>query len=124
MPLLHGCVRQRAASQQACARWRSGQLRAARTHTHTHTCTLAPRPQGANGAGKTTTFKVVTGQLAPDAGDALVAGASVVAQRGAARRALGYCPQFDGLPAAMTGGALVFWKRDGLEKGRVPQVAR
>ncbi|GBF94218.1 hypothetical protein Rsub_06488 [Raphidocelis subcapitata] len=57
---------------------------------------------GANGAGKTTTFKVVTGEVSPDAGDALVAGASVLSARSEARRMLGYCPQFDGLPAAMT----------------------
>ena len=66
-----------------------------------------PLTQGANGAGKTTTFKVVTGEVAPDAGDAFVAGASVLLRRAAARRALGYCPQFDGLPATMTGGGLV-----------------
>ena len=69
---------------------------------------LSPLPrrqaQGANGAGKTTTFKVVTGEVSPDAGDACVAGASALTQRAAARRALGYCPQFDGLPAAMTAG--------------------
>jgi hypothetical protein len=69
-------------------------------HRHPHNIEL----QGANGAGKTTTFKVVTGEVDPDAGDAQVAGASVLLRRGAARRALGYCPQFDGLPSAMTGG--------------------
>ncbi|KAI8469139.1 MAG: hypothetical protein J3K34DRAFT_522412 [Monoraphidium minutum] len=62
---------------------------------------------GANGAGKTTTFRIVTGEAAPDAGDAFVAGASVLLSRGAARRALGYCPQFDGLPGAMTGAEVL-----------------
>ena len=38
-------------------------------------------PQGANGAGKTTTFKVVTGEVSPDGGDAFVGGASVTWQR-------------------------------------------
>jgi hypothetical protein len=74
-------------------------------------------PQGANGAGKTTTFKVVTGEVTPDAGDVSVTSEvtrhpgdtqltsySVLTHRAAARRSLGYCPQFDGLPAAMTGG--------------------
>jgi hypothetical protein len=62
--------------------------------------------QGANGAGKTTTFKVVTGEVPPDAGDAFIAGASVLSARSEARRLLGYCPQFDGLPAAMTPGGV------------------
>lgn len=58
---------------------------------------------GVNGAGKTTTFKVLTGEVRPDSGDAAIAGHSVVTQLAAARRRLGYCPQFEALPAAMTG---------------------
>lgn len=56
-----------------------------------------------NGAGKTTTFKILTGEVTPDTGDALIAGHSVLTQRSAARRSLGYCPQFEALPSAMTG---------------------
>lgn len=76
------------------------------SHSYSAAFHYPPFPffKGANGAGKTTTFKVVTGEVIPDSGDALVAGASALHCRGAARRALGYCPQFDGLPAAMTGG--------------------
>lgn len=58
---------------------------------------------GVNGAGKTTTFKVLTGEVTPDAGDALVSHFSVLTQLAAARQRLGYCPQFEALPAAMTG---------------------
>ncbi|EFJ47840.1 hypothetical protein VOLCADRAFT_43193, partial [Volvox carteri f. nagariensis] len=58
---------------------------------------------GANGAGKTTTFRMLTGEVMPDAGDARVAGFSVRKQLAAARRQLGYCPQFEALPGAMTG---------------------
>ncbi|KAF8072728.1 Abca17 [Scenedesmus sp. PABB004] len=58
---------------------------------------------GVNGAGKTTTFKLLTGEAAPDAGNATIAGRSVLTQLAAARRCLGYCPQFEALPGAMTG---------------------
>ncbi len=53
--------------------------------------------------GKTTTFRMLTGEVLPDAGDALVGGHSVRRALGAARRQLGYCPQFEALPGAMTG---------------------
>ncbi|KXZ53111.1 hypothetical protein GPECTOR_7g1001 [Gonium pectorale] len=58
---------------------------------------------GVNGAGKTTTFRVLTGEVLPDAGDAAVGGHSVRTHLAAARRQLGYCPQFEALPGAMTG---------------------
>ena len=50
---------------------------------------------GVNGAGKTTTFKMLTGDVAPSAGDALVGGVSVSRDLRRAREHLGYCPQFD-----------------------------
>ncbi|GIL83990.1 hypothetical protein Vretifemale_12715 [Volvox reticuliferus] len=62
---------------------------------------------GVNGAGKTTTFRMVTGEVLPDAGDARVGGFSVRTQLAAARRQLGYCPQFEALPGAMTGREVV-----------------
>lgn len=46
---------------------------------------------------------MLTGEVLPDAGDALVGGHSVRRALGAARRQLGYCPQFEALPGAMTG---------------------
>ncbi|GIL59335.1 hypothetical protein Vafri_14231 [Volvox africanus] len=62
---------------------------------------------GVNGAGKTTTFRMVTGEVLPDGGDARVGGFSVRTQLAAARRQLGYCPQFEALPGAMTGHEVV-----------------
>lgn len=57
---------------------------------------------GVNGAGKTTTFRLITGEEAPDAGDAFLWGHSLLTEQGAARRCLGYCPQFNALPPQMT----------------------
>lgn len=57
---------------------------------------------GQNGAGKTTTFRMLTGEEAPDAGDAFVGGASVSKDPAAARRAAGYCPQHNAALAQMT----------------------
>ena len=79
---------------------------------------------GVNGAGKTSTFKVLTGEETPDGPeslregggirgslhgrpDALLSGHSIVTHRSAARQILGYCPQFDGLPSALTGRELL-----------------
>ena len=45
---------------------------------------------------------MLTGQELPDQGDARVAGHSVVRHRSRARRQLGYCPQFEALPGALT----------------------
>lgn len=58
---------------------------------------------GVNGAGKSTTFKILTGEVAADTGDALIAHHSILTQLAAARQCLGYCPQHEALPAAMTG---------------------
>ncbi|KAL4853959.1 ATP-binding cassette sub-family A member 3 [Chlorella vulgaris] len=62
---------------------------------------------GVNGAGKTTTFRMLTGEVAPDSGDALVGGLSLLRQPAAARQLLGYCPQASALPAQMTGREVV-----------------
>jgi heme ABC exporter ATP-binding subunit CcmA len=48
---------------------------------------------GANGVGKTTTLRILTGLLAPDAGDAFIGGCSIVRCRDAAQMALSYLPQ-------------------------------
>lgn len=52
---------------------------------------------GANGAGKSTTQQVLHGSLRPTSGDACVGGISVVHDRAAAQRLVGYCPQTDPL---------------------------
>lgn len=48
---------------------------------------------GPNGAGKSTTLRMVAGVLLPDAGDARIAGHSILAERRAAQAALGYLPE-------------------------------
>ncbi|KAG2483446.1 hypothetical protein HYH03_017700 [Edaphochlamys debaryana] len=79
---------------------------------------------GVNGAGKTTTFRILTGEVPPDAGDARVGGASVRTQRSAARRRLGYCPQFEALPGAMTGRevATMYARLRGVPEPSVPAL--
>ncbi len=45
---------------------------------------------------------MVTGEVLPDRGDALVCERSVTRDLSGARRHLGYCPQFESLLVAMT----------------------
>ncbi|XP_075922320.1 uncharacterized protein LOC116941141 isoform X1 [Petromyzon marinus] len=62
---------------------------------------------GVNGAGKTTTFKMLTGDIQPSGGDAIIRtqnGALLKMEK--ARRTgtlIGYCPQFDALDDLLTG---------------------
>ena len=58
---------------------------------------------GSNGAGKTTLVKMLTTLLPPSAGDAFVAGASVVATPALVRRRIGYVPQMLSADGALTG---------------------
>lgn len=57
---------------------------------------------GPNGAGKSTTMKMLTGYLAPSAGEATIAGHSVSTDRLAASRHLGYLPENGPLYVEMT----------------------
>ncbi|XP_033096938.1 ATP-binding cassette sub-family A member 2-like isoform X2 [Anneissia japonica] len=52
---------------------------------------------GVNGAGKTTTFKMLTGDQAISKGDAFLNGISILKNRLAVYRCIGYCPQLDAL---------------------------
>ncbi|HVA88210.1 MAG TPA: ABC transporter ATP-binding protein [Chloroflexota bacterium] len=54
---------------------------------------------GANGAGKSTLIKLVLGLLAPDAGEARIAGLDPVKQPLALRALVGYMPEHDCLPS-------------------------
>jgi ABC-2 type transport system ATP-binding protein len=52
---------------------------------------------GPNGAGKTTTMRILATLLRPTAGQAWVAGCSVLKDRRGVRRAIGYMPDFFGV---------------------------
>jgi ABC-2 type transport system ATP-binding protein len=52
---------------------------------------------GPNGAGKTTTLRILATLLRPSAGEAWVAGHSVLDDRRAVRRSIGYMPDFFGV---------------------------
>ncbi|MCW8140586.1 MAG: ABC transporter ATP-binding protein [Planctomycetota bacterium] len=57
---------------------------------------------GQNGAGKSTTMRMLTGMLAPDRGEARIAGLSVITDRLAVARRLGYLPENGPLYDEMT----------------------
>ncbi len=57
---------------------------------------------GPNGAGKTTTMRVLATILEPSAGDALVAGHSVIDYPEKVRRVLGYMPDYYGVYEGLT----------------------
>lgn len=62
---------------------------------------------GPNGAGKSTTMKLLTGFLAPTAGQAWIGGFNVATQRIEASRLLGYLPENGPLYNEMTPGSLL-----------------
>ncbi|KAH7491511.1 hypothetical protein KRP22_003026 [Phytophthora ramorum] len=57
---------------------------------------------GINGAGKSTTMAVLTGQLAPTQGFVTLSGFDLSTSSAAARKTMGYCPQFDALHDLLT----------------------
>ncbi|KAK6945284.1 ABC transporter-like, ATP-binding domain [Dillenia turbinata] len=57
---------------------------------------------GTNGAGKTTTLSMLTGEERPTDGTAVIFGKDIRANPKAARRHIGYCPQFDALLEFLT----------------------
>jgi len=74
---------------------------------------------GPNGAGKTTVIKMLTTILTPTAGDASVAGYSVVRQSAQVRRVIGYVPQLLSADGSLTGyeNLLIFAKLYHIPRG-------
>jgi len=67
---------------------------------------------GPNGAGKTTTISMLSGLLAPDAGEVLVAGTALAANPQKAKRIMGVVPQELAIYEELTGREnLEFWGR-------------
>lgn len=62
---------------------------------------------GVNGAGKTTTFSMLTGEISPSEGTAIMDGYNVRTHLKEAQQRMGYCPQFDALLDQMTGRELL-----------------
>ncbi|RHY28486.1 hypothetical protein DYB32_005940 [Aphanomyces invadans] len=57
---------------------------------------------GINGAGKTSTMKILTGDVLPSKGQALLGGFDILTHQLEVRRLIGYCPQFDALIDLLT----------------------
>ncbi|KAJ0099984.1 hypothetical protein Patl1_20485 [Pistacia atlantica] len=57
---------------------------------------------GTNGAGKTTTLSMLSGEEYPTDGTAFIFGKDICSNPKAARRLIGYCPQFDALLEYLT----------------------
>jgi ABC-2 type transport system ATP-binding protein len=81
---------------------------------------------GPNGAGKTTTLRMLTTLLAPDAGEATVAGHDLRGEPVAVRRRIGYVPQRGSTtPQALVGEELVDHGRlHGLSRAEALQRGR
>lgn len=79
---------------------------------------------GVNGAGKSTTFKMLTGEVGISRGGAKINGHDIAKNMVAARRSIGYCPQYDGLIPFMTGKELLymFGRLRGIPKSNLADV--
>ncbi|XP_055968962.1 phospholipid-transporting ATPase ABCA7 [Sorex fumeus] len=80
---------------------------------------------GVNGAGKTTTFRMVTGDMLPSRGEAVLAGHSVAKDPTAAHLHMGYCPQFDAIFPQLTAREhlQLFARLRGIPEAQVAQTA-
>ncbi|XP_045398584.1 phospholipid-transporting ATPase ABCA7 isoform X7 [Lemur catta] len=80
---------------------------------------------GVNGAGKTSTFRMVTGDMLPSGGEAMLAGHSVAHEPAAAHRSMGYCPQSDAIFDLLTGREHLelFSRLRGVPEAQVAQTA-
>jgi len=57
---------------------------------------------GTNGAGKSTLLSMLSGELAPTAGEVMLTGLPMSTQSHACRKNIGFCPQFDALFELLT----------------------
>ncbi|XP_037714104.1 ATP-binding cassette sub-family A member 3-like [Drosophila subpulchrella] len=80
---------------------------------------------GVNGAGKTTTFKMMTGEEWISSGAAHVQGRTLGWDMGGIYKMIGYCPQFDALPAGLTGREVlrIFCLLRGIPQKDIRQVS-
>ncbi|XP_027982024.1 ATP-binding cassette sub-family A member 7 isoform X2 [Eumetopias jubatus] len=80
---------------------------------------------GVNGAGKTSTFRMLTGDVLPSGGEAVLAGHSVAQEPSAAPRHVGYCPQSDAVFELLTGREHLelFARLRGVPEAQVAQTA-
>ena len=58
---------------------------------------------GINGAGKSSTIAMLTGEVIPTTGDAVLDGESIATNVHSCRRKIGFCPQFDAIFELLTG---------------------
>jgi ABC-2 type transport system ATP-binding protein len=79
---------------------------------------------GPNGAGKSSTIRMLTGQLPPTAGRALVAGRDVVRQPLALKRAIGYMAEAPYLYDKLTGREFLSFVADVYGVRRAERTAR
>ena len=85
-----------------------GRSRLAEKKTALHNLSLGiPRGEcfgylGINGAGKSTTMKILTGNEIPTNGAVYLGGINISTKQRAARKLIGYCPQFDALHDLLT----------------------
>ncbi|XP_070701839.1 retinal-specific phospholipid-transporting ATPase ABCA4-like [Pempheris klunzingeri] len=80
---------------------------------------------GVNGAGKTTTFKMLTGDTDVSAGEATVAGYSILTEILDVHQNMGYCPQFDAIDELLTGREhlYLYARLRGVPESEIPRVA-
>ncbi|XP_029421324.1 ATP-binding cassette sub-family A member 7 isoform X3 [Nannospalax galili] len=80
---------------------------------------------GVNGAGKTSTFRMVTGDLLPSGGEAVLASHSLAQEPEAVHRHMGYCPQSDAIFDLLTGREHLelFARLCGVPEAQVAQTA-
>eukprot|EP00463_Aulacantha_scolymantha_P003285 TRINITY_DN411_c0_g3_i1.p1 TRINITY_DN411_c0_g3~~TRINITY_DN411_c0_g3_i1.p1 ORF type:complete len:528 (+),score=67.75 TRINITY_DN411_c0_g3_i1:109-1584(+) len=79
---------------------------------------------GVNGAGKTTTLKMLSGDIRPSKGTALINKADIFKNPIEVRKSIGYCPQFDALHKLMTAEeVLAFYGRiRGIQENKISDM--